>query len=654
LLLVNYRPEYQHAWGDKTYYTPLRLDPLSTTSAEALLQALLGDDPSLTALAPLLIERTEGNPFFLEESVRTLVETGVLAGEPGAYRLVGAPDSLQVPATVQAVLSARIDRLPAEEKHLLQTAAVIGTEVPLPLLQGIAELPEGVLYRGLAHLRLADFLYETQLFPEHEYTFKHALTYEVAYGSLLQERRRLLHARIVEALEELAGDRRAEQVERLAHHALRGEVWDKALTYCRQAGDKAMARSAYHEAVGYFEQALRPVQQLPETRDMREQAIDLRLALRSALLPSNDSARILTYLREAEALATAIDDQRRLGHVAGYLSVQFRSAGAYDQSIAYGQRALGLGIASGDAIVRALANLYLGAAYWAQGHYREGIACLKQTIADLPSEQRRERLGQATLPLVQSSAFLAICHAELGMFAEGRAIGDEGLTIAETVAHPSSLMWASYGFGLLSLHQGDLDQAVPQLERALSICREANLRLFMPRMAAAMGTAYTLAGRVADAMPALAQAIELTTGADMAGFQALCRLPLSEAQLLAGRLEEAHALAESALTLAREHQERGNEAYAHRLLGRIAVHRHPPERALAEAHYQQALALAGELGMRPLVAHCHLGLGQLYVNTGQRERADIELTAATDIYRALGMSFWLPQVVAAWKAGSPR
>jgi tetratricopeptide (TPR) repeat protein len=176
----------------------------------------------------------------------------------------------------------------------------------------------------------------------------------------------------------------------------------------------------------------------------------------------------------------------------------------------------------------------------------------------------------------------------------------------------------------------------------------------MPRMAAAMGTAYTLAERVADAMPALAQAIELTTGADMAGFQALCRLPLSEAQLLAGRLEEAHALAESALTLAREHQERGNEAYAHRLLGRIAVHRHPPESALAEAHYQQALALAGELGMRPLVAHCHLGLGQLYVNTGQRERADIELTAATDIYRALGMSFWLPQVVAAWKAGSPR
>ena len=229
------------------------------------MQALLGDDPSLAPLTQLLIARTEGNPFFLEESVRTLVETGVLVGEPGAYRLAQALPTMQVPATVQAVLAARIDRLPPEEKRLLQTAAVIGTEVPLPLLQAIAELPEEALHRGLAHLQAAEFLYETRLFPEREYTFKHALTHEVAYGSLLQERRRVLHARIVEALEALAGDRVAEQVERLAHHALRGEVWDKALAYCRQAGEKAMARSAYREAVGYFEQALSALPHLPET-----------------------------------------------------------------------------------------------------------------------------------------------------------------------------------------------------------------------------------------------------------------------------------------------------------------------------------------------------------------------------------------------------
>jgi predicted ATPase len=242
LLLVNYRPEYQHAWGSQTASTQLRLDPLPPASADELLQALVGDDPSLAPLTRLLIARTEGNPFFLEESVRTLVETGALVGVPGAYRLAQSLPTIQVPATVQAVLAARIDRLSPEDKRLLQTAAVIGTEVPFPLLQAMGEVPAEALHRGLDHLQAAEFLDETRLFPEREYTFKHALTHEVAYGGLLQERRRVLHGRIVETMEGLAGEGLDEQVERLAHHALRGEVWAKALVYCQQAGEKALAR----------------------------------------------------------------------------------------------------------------------------------------------------------------------------------------------------------------------------------------------------------------------------------------------------------------------------------------------------------------------------------------------------------------------------
>jgi predicted ATPase len=224
LLLVNYRPEYQHGWGSKTYYAQLRLNALPPASAEELLAAVLGDDASLAPLTRLLIARTEGNPFFLEESVHALVETGVLVGARGAYRLAQSLPTIQVPATVQAILAARIDRLPPEEKRLLQTAAVIGTEVPLPLLQAIAEMPEAALHRSLSHLQAAEFLYETRLFPEPKYIFKHALTHELAYGSLLQERRRALHAQIVAASERLDPDHLAEQVERLAQHAFRGEV----------------------------------------------------------------------------------------------------------------------------------------------------------------------------------------------------------------------------------------------------------------------------------------------------------------------------------------------------------------------------------------------------------------------------------------------
>jgi class 3 adenylate cyclase/tetratricopeptide (TPR) repeat protein len=647
LLLVNYRPEYQHGWGSKTYYTQLRLDPLSDPRADELLQALLGDDPSVAPLKPLLITRTEGNPFFLEESVRTLVETQGLVGEPGAYRLARALPSIQVPATVQTVLAARIDRLSPEEKSLLHTAAVIGPEVPLALLQGVAELPETLLRLGLTHLQAAEFLYETRLFPEIEYTFKHALTQQVAYETLLQERRRALHARTVEALEALAGDRLTEQAERLAYHALRGELWDRALVYCQQAGEKAMARSAHREAAGSFEQALRALQHLPEQHETVEQALDLRLALRMALRPLGELERMLALLREAEALAEALADPHRLGQISIALANHFRQMGAYDQAITAGQRALALATASGDIVLQAQANQPLGIAYHAQGNYRRAIDCFRQTVACLDGAQRHERLGQFILPAVTSRVHLAGCHAELGMFAEGRPLGDAALRIAEAVDHPASLMMASGWLGLLALRQGDLPRALPLLERAVGICQDADFPVYFPWVAAPLVVAYILGGRVAAAGPLLTQALEQTRAVERVDFQAFCRLLLGEAQLLAGHLEEAHALAAHALEQARTRQEQGHQAYALCLLGDIAARREPSESMEAEAHYRDALALAEELGMRPLQAHCHRGLGTLYAKIGHREQSRADLSIAIELYKAMDMTFWLPEVEAA-------
>jgi class 3 adenylate cyclase/tetratricopeptide (TPR) repeat protein len=646
LLLVNYRPEYQHGWGSKTYYTQLRLDPLPPVSANELLHALLGDDPSLEPLKQLLIARTEGNPFFLEESVRTLVETGGLVGTPGASRLAQAVPSLQVPATVQAVLAARIDRLPPEEKRLLQTAAVIGMEVPLPLLQAIAELPEEALHRGLTHLQAAEFLYETRLFPEHAYTFKHALTHEVAYRSLLQERRRALHAQIVEALETLAGDRLADQVERLADHAVRGEVWDKALVYCRQAGARAMERSASREAVGCYEQALAALEHLPEQRALREQAIDLRFELYSARLVLGQLDRVLHDLRAAETLAEALDDPRRLGRVSLYMARCFLMARQYDRAMASSQRALALAAARGDNYTPIEANNFLGLVYFLQGDYRQAMDANRRAMALLEGEQRYERFGEPILPAVRCRTYLALCLAEVGAFAEGIAVGEEGLHIAEAVKHPVSLVEAYRSVGLPYLRQGDLHQALPLLERAAGLCEEADLPFHFSLLALALGTAYILCGRVDEAVRLLERVLEQTASSGQMSGQAPLLFTLGESHLHAGRLEEASALAARALKLAHTHQERGHEAYALRLLGEIAAHRDPPEVEEAEASYRQALALAEVLGMRPLLAHCHLGLGTLYAKTEQREQAHAELAAAIDLYRTMEMTFWLSKAEA--------
>src|SRR4029453_18004347 len=259
-----------------------------------------------------------------------LAETGVLVGAPGAYHLAQALPTIQVPATVQALLAARIDRLPPEEKRLRQPAAVIGTEVPLLLLQALAELPEATLHSGLAHLQAAEFLYETRLFPEPEYAFKHALTHEVAYGSVLLERRRVLHARIVDVLEALA----PEQVERLAHHALRGEVWDKAGTYCQQAGTRAHDRAAFREAVAFFDQALQALARLPKPGDTRGLALELRLALGDTLNALGEYERRLALLDEAAALARALDDRSRLVRVFVQIAHVRRITGDSDGAMA--------------------------------------------------------------------------------------------------------------------------------------------------------------------------------------------------------------------------------------------------------------------------------------------------------------------------------
>jgi class 3 adenylate cyclase/tetratricopeptide (TPR) repeat protein len=649
LLLVNYRPEYQHGWGSKTYYTQLRLDPLPPASAEELLQALLGDDGGAHGRAPLqdlkrrLIARTEGNPFFLEESVRTLVETGVLVGEPGAYRLAQALPTIQLPATVQAVLAARIDRLPPEEKRLLQTAAVIGTEVPLPLLQAIADLPETVLHPGLAHLQAAEFLYETRLFPKPDYTFKHALTHEVAYSSLLLERRRGLHARLVEALEALAPERGAEQVERLAHHALRGEVWDKAVTYCQQAGARAFDRAAFHEAVASFEQALQAIAHLHEQGDTRVLALDLRLALDSPLNALGEHGRRLALLGEAEALARALDDRARLGRVLTGRANAIRQTGDPDGAIAAGQQALALAAALGDSALQVQASHRLGQAYHVIGDFGRAAELLRQNV----EAADRESGTSSSDVRIQSRAWLAQTLSDLGAFAEGRRHGEEALRLATREGRGVTPIVVHACLGHLSLAQGDLEHAIRVLEQGLALCRSSGNQTNLRGIAAGLGYASALQGRLAEGRTLLEEGISEGVRTGGLNGQASRLAWLSEVCRLAGHGEEAWQYARQALDLARQQKACGDEALALHQLGVVQAHANPSDATQAEAHYQQALALADELGMRPLQAHCHLGLGRLYHQTGRGEEARAALTVAIDLYRAMDMTFWLPQAEAA-------
>jgi class 3 adenylate cyclase/tetratricopeptide (TPR) repeat protein len=637
LLLATYRPGYQPPWLARSSVTQMALPQLLPTESLTVVQSVLQTTTVSTPLLQTILTRAAGNPFFLEELTwAVLEEQRTHAAMPG------------IPETIQAVLAARIDRLPPVEKRLLQTAAVIGTEVAMPLLQTMAELPGETLHQALAHLQSADFLYETRLFPEPVYTFKHALTHEVAYGSLLHERRRVLHTRVVAGLETQYSERLIEQVEHLAHHALRGEVWDKARTYCRQAGEKAMARSAHREAAGYFAQALAALAHLPDSRTATEQAIDLRLDLRAALSILGDAPGLmLDHLHCAEPLAQALGDHLRLGRIYAEMVGTYWVAGDADRAIAYGQRALALAAALGHGGLQAWAHLSLGQVYYDIGDYPRAVASLQRNVTTPQGDLHYERFGAIGSVSATSRAWLSFCHAECGAFTEGLAIAQAGLRIAETVQDPFSQIEACYGVSVVYRRQGDMLRAIPMLERAVRLCQEWHIPLFLPRYTAALGLTYALTGQVAAGLALVEQGMEQAVTRGRPRGLTLVGTWLSEAYLLAGRLEEARQRAAQAVALARQHQQRGIQAWALWLLGESTARQASPEVESAADYYHQALALALELGMRPLQAHCHLGLGALYAQAGQVDRACVALSTAMALYQAMGMTFWQPQAEAA-------
>jgi tetratricopeptide (TPR) repeat protein len=399
--------------------------------------------------------------------------------------------------------------------------------------------------------------------------------------------------------------------------------------------------------VAAFEQALGALQHLPESRDTRTQAIDLRLDLRHALYPLGDRERVLVCLQDAAALAEALDDQHRLGWISAYLVAHFGQACDMDRTLASGQRALAIADALGDIGLTVTTQCYLGFGYRGLGDYRQAVECSRKTVACLHGALRQERFGLLSLAAVHSRLNLVCSLAECGDFTEGWAPAEEGVQIAEAAEHPYSRVQAYWAMGFRALRQGDLSQAIPVLEQAIALAQEAHLRLLVPLVAAPLGAAYVLAGRTADALPLLQQAIEQAVAMRYMSDHALRVVWLGEAYLRAGRLDEAFTQAWRALESSRTYQERGHEAYALRLLGEVAARCEPSEVEPAATHYCQALALAEELGMRPLQAHCHLGLGTLYLKVAQREQARAALSTAITLYRAMAMQFWLPQADAA-------
>ena len=641
LLLVNYRPEYQHSWGGRTFYTQIYLETLSPQSARELLDLKLGSNHTLASLKSQLIGQTEGNPFFLEESVRTLIETEILIGDPGNYRLAKAVSSIEIPATVQAVLAARIDHLPVSEKLVLQTASVIGEAFSFSILSSITEQTDSELHGILDHLQSLEFLYETALFPEHEYTFKHGLTYQVTYNSLLRERRCFLHAQILETMETKYSDPRGEEVNRFAHHAYEGEVWSKALVYLRAAGTNAAKRSAYDEAVRCFKHALTALDHLPESREMLIQALDIQFDLRTSLFPLDKHAEVLAHLQEADDLSNRLKDPLRQAWVSIYQCHYFWVMGQSAEAHQQGYSAESMANKISHFPLTVTVNYYRGLACLSVGEYANAASFFRNNIESMKGSATRERYGVAGYPAAMSGTYMAWALAECGSFSDGIRYGQDGVLLAKELNHAWTLVTASWGLASLYITKRDVEAAINLLEHVLPLSYKWHLDALTPGVKGSLGFAYALSDRLADGLSMLEEAVNDIEASGRLAFHTLLNIYLGEVLLKLKKFKQASSVTGQALKLARVRGEQGVEAMALRLLAEVDLYGQAVNRNRAEALYAKSIGLAQKLGMHPLIARCHLGLGYLLRLNGEYEKSRESFLMASSAFRKMQMHYFL-------------
>ena len=637
LLVVIYRPEYHHRWSSKTYYTQIRVDPLAPTVAFEMLNALVGSDAVLDPLKHFLIEKTEGTPFFIEESVRALVETGLLTGKPEGYSATKSISNLRVPSTLEALLTSRIDRLSPIDKRLLQCAAVVGDQVPVRILQAVGELSSDEFREVLSRLQASEHLYETRLFPEIEYKFKHALIQDAAYRMLSRDRRKVLHNAALSAGEQIYANRTSEKVDWLAFHAFRAQVWDRAATYLQAAAAREISRAANRVAAQHLENALIAVDHLP-LQERAPLAIDLRIGLRHALTPLGKVERTLQHLHKAEELATELNDKSRLGRIVSFIANCLLLQAQYSQALVTGARAVDIAKEIGDHRLQLTTQMYIARAKLCRGEFRAAIRMYRDIIRSLDQLPLDEFLDLPVLPGVVARSNLAFSLAEGGAFVEAAAHGAEAVRRADASAQPDSIMWANWGVGLVALLQGAPAKAAGVFERLLDMCRVHDLDAYTSRIMGALGCAKARTGQVKEGLALLREAVALDTSAEPQLTKSFTLMAMAEANFLSGDLRQALAIATQVVQRTRGHEERGNQAYACWLTG--TIHNSCAECLPAANMFQVATALATELGLQPLFAHCQLGLADLYERQGSSTEASSHRERGHLLLRELGMKPW--------------
>jgi predicted ATPase/class 3 adenylate cyclase len=597
LMMVNYRPEYRHEWGTRSYYVQLRLDPLGRESADSLLTTMLGSAPELDSLKGLIVDRTEGNPFFIEETVQAMFENGVLVRN-GKVTLAQPLASIKIPPSVKGILAARIDRLSLQEKDLLQTLSIIGKEFPLGLIQRVVERGENELMPMMSALQTGEFVFEQPAFPDVEYVFKHALTQEVAYDSVLSERRKLIHEKTAVALETMYAQQLDDHLNDLAYHFSRSANAEKAFEYLLRAGEQARANSAYGEAVENLTQAMEILKQLPEdpARDVRE--VRVRVMLGQALASSRGylDPKHIRESRRLEELSERISEPAAL-YMAIYArwNVEF-SRGNPRGAEAMARRLIAMTSGSNDTRLAAALQL-LGVAQIWRGHPIEARETFERAM-ELFNRDLDKSLFSMVDPVVPNRAQTAWAHWMCGYPNRARQAADDALALALRLNRPFSIAFAlQYQVSIDHLCRVYTNATIESTQNLISLARENGFPLWLACGTMSSGAIALHSG--GDAERGLQLMREGLTQIREAGGELqlqFMRVLFADACLTTGRIDEGVKSLDEAFEAIEKYDTRMLESEIYRIRGEF--HLLTNDAASAEHQMREALRIAQAQGAK--------------------------------------------------------
>jgi len=627
LLLINYRPEYHHDWGSKTYYTQLRLDPLGRESAEELLDALMSEAVELKPIKRLIMQKTEGNPFFIEEIVQALFDQGTLVRN-GAVKITRSMSEIHIPPTVQGILASRIDRLPADEKGLLQTLAVMGKEFPLGLVKRVMQKPEDELERMLAALQLSEFIYEQPAFPESAYTFKHALTQEVAYGSLLIERRKNLHESTARQIEVLFNSRLEDHYGDLAHHYSCSGNRLKTLEYLQLAAQQAIERSANTEAINHLTAAVRLLNTLPGSPQRDRQELDLQTMLGPVLIAKkgNGAPEVgAAYQRALELGRQSGEDARLFPVLFGLRSFHLIRA-ELQPAFELAQQLVSLAENMQDSALLVEAHLAQGNSLFLFGKLRPALEHFERAINLYdPQTHHAHALIYGLDPGVFCLARSAWLLELLGHSDQASKKIEDALALAHRQSHAFSLAVALVHAIVISYLRREWLTLQQQAETAIAVCTEQGFGSILAQATTYRGYALAQQGQTDEGIAVMRAGLDaqLATGAGL--FRPWYFCYLAEACATAGRFEEASAAVAEAIAIAERTGERHNEAELHRLKGELILRGSgevsPAVQAQAEECVRRSIEIARQQEARSFELKAVTSLSRLWKQQGKTAEA---------------------------------